>query len=228
MTVWLLDLDNTLHDAMQHIMPRINQDMTAFVAQSLGIDSQRAGGIRERYWHRYGATLLGMIHHHAIDPHEFLRQTHRLPDLPRLVQRNVQLAAVLRRLRGRRYVVTNAPRHYAEAVLIALGIGRAIDGLIAIEDMQFAGRWQPKPSRAMLRRLAARLRLNIRDCVLVEDSAANLAAAKQCGMRTVLVQGISWRRRDSSRPRSGSGRRIDFQIQSVLTLPRLSLNWALR
>jgi putative hydrolase of the HAD superfamily len=226
--VWLIDLDNTLHDALQHIMPRIDRDMTAYVARELDVDESLASGIRERYWRRYGATLLGMIRHHATDPHDFLRATHRFPDIDRLVRRNVQLAATLRRLPGQRIVVTNAPRQYAESVLLALGIGRAIHRLIAIEDMQFAGRWEPKPSRSMLRRLAAMLRLNIRDCVVVEDSAENLAAAKQCGMRTVLVQGISWRHRQLQRPRGGAGRRIDFQIQSVLTLPRLTLNRALR
>jgi len=33
--VWLLDLDNTLHDAGTHIMPRVNRAMTQWVAKHL-------------------------------------------------------------------------------------------------------------------------------------------------------------------------------------------------
>ncbi|UCE30932.1 MAG: pyrimidine 5'-nucleotidase [Burkholderiales bacterium] len=218
---WLLDLDNTLHDALVHIMPRINRDMTDYVARKLALSTEAASELRVRYWKRYGATLLGMIAHHRIDPHEFLWQTHRFPDMHVLVRRRASLVDAIRALPGRRIVLTNAPRHYAAAVLRALGLWSHLDGLVAIEHTAFAGRWQPKPSRQMLRRLLARLRTPAARCVLVEDSPQNLAAAKACGMRTVLVSGISWRRRAGARPRAGRGRRIDVQVQSALTLSRV-------
>ena len=83
--VWLLDLDNTLHDAGQHVFPRINTAMTDYVARRLNLPPADASDLRIDYWRRYGATLLGMIRHHAIDPHEFLRETHPFPDLHQLV-----------------------------------------------------------------------------------------------------------------------------------------------
>jgi putative hydrolase of the HAD superfamily len=221
--VWLLDLDNTLHDALPEIMPRINRDMTAYVARALGVDHDEASRVRQAYWMRYGATLLGMIRHHAIDPHEFLRDTHRFPDMDRLVRRSAQLAHVLRRLPGRKWVVTNAPRRYAHAVLYQLGVLPLIDGMVTIESMTFAGRWQPKPSVPMFRRLLARHRFDAHRCVMVEDSVENLHGAKRTRMRTVLVSGWAWRGRAGARPVAGPGRRIDFQIQSVLTLPRIAL-----
>ena len=92
---WLFDLDNTLHDALPAIMPRINRDMNAYVARTLSVSDDEATAVRVGYWRRYGATLLGMIRHHRIDPHEFLRDTHRFPDMARLVRRTTQLAAVL-------------------------------------------------------------------------------------------------------------------------------------
>ncbi|RPH44832.1 MAG: pyrimidine 5'-nucleotidase, partial [Burkholderiales bacterium] len=36
--VWLLDLDNTLHDALPAIMPRINRAMTDYVMRTVGLD----------------------------------------------------------------------------------------------------------------------------------------------------------------------------------------------
>lgn len=222
--VWLLDLDNTLHDAMPVVFPRINRAMTAYVARELSLDEREAGALRAHYWQRYGATLLGLVRHHGIDPHHFLRETHPFPDLERIVRRDHRLADALRRLPGRRIVVTNSPLHYASRVVRALGIAARIDSIVSIEAMSFAGRWQPKPSRPMLRRLVARLRVPAARCVLVEDTPANLAAARRVGLRTVLVTGISHRPfHPARRTRAGASKRIDVQVQSVAHLPRKAL-----
>ncbi len=251
MITWLLDLDNTLHDAGADIMPRINRDMTAYVARTLDVSTAQASALRVQYWRRYGATLLGMIRHHAVDPHEFLRETHCFPDLHELVRRQHALVALLRRLPGRKILLTNAPRDYAHGVLKQLGITRILDRVICIEDMRFAGLWQPKPSVAMLRRLSANLRVDPRHCVLVEDSVENLRAARRCGMQTVWVQGLHRRTQaraqtlaapvTNSQPNDAAALQsavrvdipklrvrchpaVDFQIQSVLTLSRIAIN----
>jgi len=220
--VWLLDLDNTLHDAGTHVFPRINQAMTDYVARTLELSHDEASALRVHYWRRYGATLLGLVRHHGIDPHEFLREAHPFPDLHRLVARDHGLRQVLRRLPGRKIVVTNGPAAYAAGVLRALGIAPLVDDLIPIEAMRFAGRFMPKPSRAMMRKLIARLRVPAGRCVLVEDSADNLRAARACRVRTVLVTGHGARAPDTSRlRRAGRGRCIDVQVQSVGQLPRI-------
>ncbi len=221
--VWLLDLDNTLHDAVASIMPRIDREMTAYVMRRTGLDEASASALRLHYWRRYGATLLGMVRHHGVDPHEFLRDTHPLPDLHALVRRDPRLAHLLRRLPGRKLVVTNAPAAYAGAVIAALGIGPLLDGMVPIEQMRFAGRLQPKPSRPMLRKLLARIRLPAARCVLVEDTVENLRSARHCGVRTVWVSGIAWRARAPwQRPRRGQ-RGIDVHVRSVVQLARTPL-----
>jgi putative hydrolase of the HAD superfamily len=221
--VWLLDLDNTLHDASSHVFPRINRAMTDYVAQRLQLSESEASALRIHYWQRYGATMLGLIRHHGVDADEFLREAHPFPDLGRIVARDHGLREALRRLPGRKIVVTNSPHAYAKGVLGSLAIRPMIDGLVAIESMRFAGNWLPKPSRAMLRKLIARLRVPASRCVLVEDSPQNLAAARACGVRTVLVSGLAYRRGGPHRrPRAGSGRRIDLQVQSTWQLTRIA------
>jgi putative hydrolase of the HAD superfamily len=107
-------------------------------------------------------------------------------------------------------------------VVRRLGIGAQIDGLVAIESMRFAGRFLPKPSRSMLAKIVARLRVAPARCVLVEDSPQNLRAARACNVRTVLVTGVGDRLHlPHHRPRAGSGRRIDLQVQSAWDLPRI-------
>lgn len=221
--LWLLDLDNTLHDAARHILPRIDRAMTDYVMQHLDVGEGQASDLRLHYWRRYGATLLGMVRHHDVDPTHFLAQTHPFPDLHRLVSRDLRLAHLLRRLPGRKVVLTNAPRAYARGVIAALGIGPVLDGIITIEDMQHAGRWMPKPSRPMLRKVLARLRKPARQCVLVEDTVDNLRAARHCGVRTVWVSGIVRSAAAAhARHRPGHGA-VDHHLKSVVQLARTSL-----
>ncbi|MEZ5653272.1 MAG: pyrimidine 5'-nucleotidase [Burkholderiaceae bacterium] len=223
-TVWLLDLDNTLHDASAQIMPRINRMMTRFVSESLGVDELRASEIRVEYWRRYGATLLGLVRHHGVDPAEFLAACHDFPDLHLIVRPDMRLVHALRRLPGRRVLLTNAPRAYATQVVRALGIAPLIDEVVPIESMVFTGRWQPKPSRAMMRRLLARLRVPAARCVLVEDTAVNLHHARWLGVRTVLVTSVLRSlAQHAPRRRVGRGRRIQHQVQSVASIMRVSI-----
>jgi putative hydrolase of the HAD superfamily len=119
---WIFDLDNTLHDARAHVFPHIDRSMTAYLQASLGLDEAQAGDLRRHYWQRYGATLLGLMRHHGTDPDHFLRETHRVPDLERLVRKEPGLRSSLKRLRGRRVVFSNAPVQYARTVLKALKI----------------------------------------------------------------------------------------------------------
>jgi putative hydrolase of the HAD superfamily len=96
--------------------------------------------------------------------------------------------AALARLRGRRYIVTNAPAAYAERVLGALGIRALFDGVVSIEDMHMFGHLRPKPDARMLRALAARLGVPPSRCTLVEDTLVHQKSARRIGMQTVWMQ----------------------------------------
>lgn len=131
-TVWLFDLDNTLHDASHAIFPAINQLMTAYVARVLGCDEATASEVRVKYWQRYGATLLGMIRHHDVDPADFLRAAHDFPELAEMVRVRSGLVGHLRRLPGRKILVTNAPEQYARAVMKVAGIQQCFERVVEI------------------------------------------------------------------------------------------------
>ncbi len=190
--LWLFDLDNTLHDASHAIFPSISANMNTFIARILGdgitdapqaaVDAARIG-----YWKRYGATLLGLIKHHQVSAADFLHQTHDLADLRAMMRFEQGLGRMLRRLPGRKILLTNAPTRYSSDVLRHLGLGHHFSHHIAIEDMQVHGKLRPKPSKLMLRRLMRRHQVRASRCILVEDTLANLRSAKQLGMRTVWV-----------------------------------------
>lgn len=186
--VWLFDLDNTLHDAGAWVFSAMNDTMQRYVVETLGITPDEANALRSQYWKRYGSTMLGLVRHHAIRPAHFLHETHRFPGLEQKVTGHRHDLAAIERLRGRRVVLTNAPRAYALRVLGALGIARLFDEVLSIEDMRMFGQWRPKPDRRMLRQVARRMGVHPSRCVLVEDSLENVLAARRVGMQPVWMQ----------------------------------------
>lgn len=186
--VWLFDLDDTLHDASSASLPGLHRSFGEYIQQHLGLTKEESDALRRRYWLRYGATLLGLVKHHAVDAAHFLHHTHLLPGLEQVVRSHAADVAVLRRLRGRKFILTNAPRAYAERVLGALGIGHHFEALISIEDMRMFGELRPKPDARMFRALLKRLRVPAARCVLVEDTLQHQKAARRVGMKTVWMQ----------------------------------------
>lgn len=203
--VWLFDLDNTLHNASPHIFPHINRAMREYIERHLGLDESAANRLRQDYWLRYGATLLGLIRHHAIDPRHFLHETHQFPDLARMLVFEKPLLHTLKRLPGRKILFSNAPHAYAEAVLELTGLDRHFATVYTVESLKF----RPKPMPQGFRALLHAERLDPRRCIMVEDSLANLITARKLGMKTVWVS-------------AGSRRSpyVDVQVSSVTQLPQ--------
>lgn len=204
--VWIFDLDNTLHDASPHIFPHINRSMTAYLQQYLQLDEAAANALRIHYWQRYGATLSGLMRHHGTKPDHFLWHTHQFPELPRMVLREPRLRYVLKALPGKKVVFSNAPQHYAHAVLRLLRVDELFDDVIAVEQTHY----RPKPDSFGFMRLLRRHGLRATQCVMVEDSLDNLRAAKRLGMRTVWVN-------DDNK---GSPC-VDVKVRNVMELPRI-------
>ncbi|MDX8385580.1 MAG: pyrimidine 5'-nucleotidase [Gallionella sp.] len=204
--LWIFDLDNTLHNASPHIFPHINRSMTAYLQKHLQLDEDAADNLRTHYWQRYGATLSGLMRHHGTDPDHFLWHTHQFPELDSMVLREPRLRHVLKALPGKKVVFTNAPQHYAHAVLKLLRVDGMFDDVMAVEQTRF----RPKPDGFGFMRLVKRHKVTVAQCVMVEDSLDNLRAAKRLGMRTVWVNA-----------ENKSAPYVDVKIRNVMQLPRV-------
>lgn len=203
--IWVFDLDNTLHDATPHIFPHINRGMTDYLQQHLNLDREQADSLRRRYWELYGATLSGMMRHHDTRPEHFLAQTHQFPELSKMVVFETQLRHSLQAVRGRKIVFSNAPLHYALAVLKILRIDALFEAVFAIEHAKF----RPKPDAYGFFRIFRTMRQDPSRFVMVEDTLANLRMARKLGMKTVWVTASS--RRPSY---------VDMNVSSILDLSR--------
>jgi putative hydrolase of the HAD superfamily len=202
--VWLFDLDNTLHNASPHIFPHINRSMRQYIERHLGLDEHAATRLRQDYWVRYGATLLGLMRHHGTDPNHFLQETHQFPDLKRMVVFQKATLHALRQLPGKKILFSNAPRHYTDAILELTGLASCFSAIYSVENLRF----RPKPMLAGFLALLRAEHLDPTRCIMVEDSLPNLVTAKKLGMKTVWVS---------------AGLRhspfVDVKIKSVLALP---------
>lgn len=226
--VWFFDLDDTLHDASHAMFAAIDARMTDYVQERLQLDREGANELRNQYWRRYGATMLGLILHHGVDAHDFLRRTHDF-DVAARLRCESGLSAWFRRLGGRKVLLTNSPLHYAGQVLRGIGLHRHFDRRYAIESMRVHGRYRPKPARSMFRAMLARERLGGRAggacAILVDDNLSNLKAARAVGYATVLVERPG--RGPAAAPRRLAGSAyVDARVRSIKRLPALAASLA--
>ena len=226
---WLIDLDNTLHNANHAVFPAMHANMNVYMATLLGSAEQPADdatvdAARVLYWKKYGATLLGLIEHHQVNPAEFLQQAHEFANLPDMLRFEAGLKQLLQRLPGRKVLFTNAPRHYARQVVRHLRLQSHFEQHIAIESMRVHGRLRPKPSRWLLKKILAKQKLAAQHCVLIEDTRDNLKTAKQLGMKTVWITQYL---KLAANKRFAKPHFVDVKLRSIKQLPaqlsRLSL-----
>lgn len=219
--VWFFDLDDTLHDASHAMFEAIDLRMTEYLQANLHVSRAEADRMRQEYWQRYGATLLGLVRHHHVNPQRFLRETHDF-DISGFLRAERGLERMGRRLPGRKVLLTNAPLGYAERVLRGIGLHRHITTRYSVESMRVHGQYRPKPARSMLRAMLAREKLGGRSrgvrAVLVDDNMRNLKAAYAEGFATVLMA----RKRPSGLRRLPGGAYVMARVRSVQQLPALA------
>jgi len=203
--VWIFDLDNTLHDARTRIFPAMHGQINAYLRRHYGVDEAGATRMREHFWRTYGTTLDGLVRHHGDSPRRFLAETHVFPELADMVLHENALRHALARLGGRKLVFSNAPRHYVEEVLRAIGVRRYFDAVYTIEDARYRG----KPGVQGFHMLLRKHGLDPHRCAFVDDILDNLRTAHRLGMSTVWVS--KERKRISF---------VDLRIASVTELPR--------
>ncbi len=126
--------------------------------------------------------MRGLILHHGIDAEDYLAFVHDVP-LESLLQPNPKLEEMLSSIPLRKAVFTNADGEHARRVLDILGVRHHFERIIDVRDSEF----NSKPHPSAYQRALDILDTRPDECVMVDDSADNLAPAKAMGMLTVLV-----------------------------------------
>jgi HAD superfamily hydrolase (TIGR01509 family) len=82
----------------------------------------------------------------------------------------------------RQAIASSAPRLNVEVMLRALSLDPYFDAIVAAEDVT-----RGKPDPQVFQRAAARLAVPAERCIVVEDVAAGIEAARRAGMRSIGV-----------------------------------------
>lgn len=178
---WIFDLDNTLYPPHSDLWPKVDQKITQYIANLLGVDGLTARAIQKYYYQVHGTTLNGLMREHGIDPHPFLDFVHDI-DRSSLAP-DARLAGAIGALPGRKFIFTNGSVRHAEATLRQLGIERLFDGVFDIVASEF----RPKPARRTYERFLETFGIAPVTAAMFEDIPRNLEVPAELGMRTVLV-----------------------------------------
>lgn len=180
---WVFDLDNTLYPA-RALYDEIGERMTRYIMRKTGLDSAGALEIRERYFHQYGATVVGLSRHHGIDARDFLLDVHEADHS--VLEPDAELRALIAALPGRRIIFTNGGGGHAQRVLESLNLDSLFEAVFDIEDAQLT----PKPQRGCYQALLERFDIDASETILVEDTLRNLEPAHELGFTTALVGAV--------------------------------------
>lgn len=206
---WIFDLDNTLYRADSNLFAQIDAQMTRYVSALLSLPPDEAKKLQKDYYRDHGTTLNGLMKIHGADPEPFLEHAHDV-DLSVLVP-DPALNESIAGLPGRRFVLTNGCRNYAQRVLDRIGLGDAFDDIWDIRAMGY----HPKPDPEAYRTLFAHNAIRPDKAALFEDLARNLVPARELGMTTVwLNNGSVWSKQGPEHPIAES-RHIDHETRDL-------------
>ncbi len=204
----LFDLDDTLYPTSAGLMHEISARMSEYMIEQVGISPKEVDHVRRDYWARYGTTLRGLYIERHIDAQAFLDYVHDI-DLVKYLHPDARLDAMLAALSQQKSIFTNAPADYARRVLRALGVEKYF---AEIFDINFIA-YESKPTPSAYSKVAAALPVRADECLMIDDTARNLAPAKALGMQTVWLDG-----NDNPRAAEGSDS-ADFVIRTIYDVP---------
>ena len=163
-------------------MEAVSKRINAYMAMRLGMSRELIDELRPRYWRQYGTTMRGLLVEHGIDPDDYLHYVHDFA-VAELIACNEELSHALAGLAWRKVVFTNSSRIHCGRALAALGIEHHFERVIDIKETGYIG----KPDERAYSYVLSVLEARPEECVLIDDSAANLRTARGLGMTTVLV-----------------------------------------
>jgi putative hydrolase of the HAD superfamily len=178
---WVFDLDNTLYPHHVNLWQQVDQRIGEFVAAYLGVSALEARRIQKDYYLRYGTTMRGMMTEHGVRADDYLAYVHQIDHSP--LQPNPAMGAAIKRLGGRKLILTNGSTDHADKVLERLGLASHFDAVFDI----IAAELEPKPALRTYQKFLSDHEVNPARSAMFEDLARNLVVPHQLGMTTVLV-----------------------------------------
>ena len=177
------DLDDTLYPPSSGVWDAIGDRIDLFIHQRLGVPMEDVPELRESLYRTYGTTLRGLTVTRGIDQLDYLAFVHDIP-LNNYLTPDEKVKTVLARYPQRKVIFTNADRAHAERVLNVLKLRDYFDQIIDILDVSPYCKPMPEAFQFALKSAG---QLEPQECIMVDDAAHNLRAARSAGFFTVRV-----------------------------------------
>lgn len=199
----LFDLDNTLYPKSLGIFDMVVERIRHYMEKRMGFEKTLALELRQQYVRQYGSTLRGLMIHQNIDPEEYLDYVHDVRVEVKLTA-NPLLGELLQSIPLEKAIFTSAHRPHAIKVLRCLGVAQYFHRIFDITSTHYVPKPNPEPYRVVLDVLG----IYGHECMMIEDTLANLRPAKDLGMTTVLV----------GQSTDGADGFVDYLIRDILEL----------
>jgi len=174
-----------LYDKATGISDLMTQRIKEY-GESIGIHQNEVADVTLSYYKKYGLAIRGLIKYHHIDPLDFDRKVDQSLSLEAILKPNLKLRKMLLNLNIKKWAFTNANYPHAKRVLRLLGIDDLFAG-ITYCDYSSPNFYCKPEHQAYLKAMAEAHVHSPLNCYFIDDSIANLNAAKQLGWSTVLV-----------------------------------------
>ena len=201
---FIFDCDGVLYKDLDAVFGQVSKRMSEYISRKLNVDLKKAKELQRNYFHKYNTSLNGLMIHHKIDPHEFLKYVHDI-NLD-FLKKDTLLREELLKLDVKKFVYTNGSRDHVNNITKHLGIDDLFDGVFDIVDGQFI----PKPQIEPFKVLIKKFDINPEETVFIEDIAKNLSVKKELNLKTVwLINNEYWGKQDSDK------NYIDVRIENL-------------
>ena len=182
---WIFDLDNTIYDYNLGLFRRVSSRMTEYIKKFFDLNEVDALTLQRDMYKKYGLTLRGLMIEKKINPEPFLEFVHDV-DFSELNE-DVTLKTLLRKIKGKKSIYTNATFKHAKNILKSMGIFQEFEIIFDIKDANYIA----KPDSNSYHIMKKKLNLddkNISKSIFFEDTAKNLKPARELGMSTVWIE----------------------------------------
>lgn len=178
---WIFDLDDTLYSISPDLAALFDARMRSFIEREVGLPPDKASRLQHDLFRRHGATARGLLVEHGIQPDVFLEYVHDVDHSS--IEPDPDLAELIGKLPGQRYVLTNSPLSHAGKAIEQIGLA---DHLTDVFDFaSFGG--HTKPDWRVYDALVERTGVTPSRTAMFEDILRNLVVPQRLGIATVLV-----------------------------------------
>lgn len=179
----IFDLDDTLYPPTTGVWDALGLRIDRYMHEKVHIPKEDVPELRRSLFHEFGTTMRGLVQLYHVDAQDYLDFVHDI-DLSQFLRPDATLRDTLTLYPQRKIIFTNASLEHARRVISHLGLNGLFDQIIDI--LSISPYCKPMPAAFQKAFKLAGIH-SPEECIMIDDSASNLRAAREMGMFSVHV-----------------------------------------